>query len=379
MKWQERVVGQKEVLDSFTSSVTNNQMSHAVIIEGTSGYGGLPISLALAELILCEKNERPCGECKPCRQVQSLIHPDLHIAFPVLAKEGTVRKNVTSKDFLSEWREIILDKPYTSYNDWIRSIARTSANGDINVKECTDIIQQLNMQAYSGDRKVQIIWIADRLGSNGNKLLKLIEEPPAGTYIILIVDQLEFLLQTIISRCRVIRLPGIHPDAISDWLIKKHEVEEEQALQIGHISDGDFGQALAYIHMDQSNLMDLCMKWLSLCRDGDIHTLRQWSTEFSRYNLEEQKAILQFFLKVLRSVIYARVLGPDSIKMSKKDKDRLMAEPVIRMLDESIIEDMSETISEMIYLLERYVSGRMVILDASMRMHQALRKKVHLA
>jgi len=343
------------MLDSFTSSVTNNQLSHAVIIEGTSGYGGLPISLALAELILCQREDRPCGECKPCRQVQSLIHPDLHIAFPVLAKEGAVRKNVTSKDFLPQWREIILDNPYTSYNDWIRSIAKSTANGDINVKECTDIIQQLNMQAYSGDRKVQIIWIADRLGSNGNKLLKLIEEPPEGTYIILVVDQLEFLLQTIISRCRVIRLPGIHADAISDCLIQKYEVDQDQAHQIGYISDGDFVQALGYIHMDQSNLMDLCMRWLS------IHTLRQWSTEFSRYNLEEQKAILQFFLKVLRSVIYARVLGPDAVKLSQKDKERLVADPTVKMLDESVIESMSSIISEMIYLLERYVSGRMVV------------------
>lgn len=376
MRWSDRIVGQQEIIDSFTSSVTNNQLSHAVIIEGVSGYGGLPISLALAELILCVNDDRPCGDCKACRQVQSLIHPDLHIAFPVLAKEGMVRKNVTSKEFLTEWRELILDKPYTSYNDWIRSIAKSTANGDINVKECNDIIQQLNMQAYSGDRKVQIIWIADRLGSNGNKLLKLIEEPPAGTFIILIVDQLEFLLQTIISRCRVIRLPGIHADAISDRLISAHGVEQDQAQQIGHISDGDFSQALAYIHMDQSNLMDLCIRWLSYCRDGDVHTLRQWSTEFSRYNLEEQKAILHFFLKVMRSVIYARILGSDAIKLSAKDKERLLSDPTMKTLDESIIENISSIISEMMYMLERYVSGRMVALDASLRIHQAMRSKV---
>lgn len=351
-------------------------MSHAMIIEGPSGYGGLPISLAISELLLCEEEHRPCGACKSCRQVQSLIHPDLHIAFPVLAKEGAVRKNVTSKDFLSEWRKIILEKPYTSYNDWIRSIAKNTANGDINVKECNDIIQQLNMQAYSGDKKVQIIWIADRLGSNGNKLLKLIEEPPEGTFIILIVDQLELLLQTIISRCRVIRLPGIDAQAIAHRLSGVHDISQDQAHQIGYISDGDFGQALAYIHMDQSNLMDLCLQWLSYCRDGDVHTLRQWSTEFNRYNLEEQKAILQFLLKVLRSVIYAQVIGFDAIKLSTKDKERMISDPIIKSLDPSIIEHISTIISEMIYLLERYVSGRMVALNASLRLHRAMRSGV---
>ena len=128
--------------------------------------------------------------------------------------------------------------------------------------------------------------------------------------------------------------------------------------------------------MDQSNLMDLCIRWLSYCRDGDVHTLRQWSTEFSRYNLEEQKAILHFFLKVMRSVIYARILGSDAIKLSAKDKERLLSDPTMKTLDESIIENISSIISEMMYMLERYVSGRMVALDASLRIHQAMRSKV---
>lgn len=376
MKWSDRVVGQSGLKEAFTSSVTQNNMSHAVIIEGQAGYGGLPLALALAELLLCTDPDPACGQCKSCKQIQSLIHPDLHIAFPVVAKEGIVRKNVTAKEFLPEWRATMLDQPYTTYNDWIRSIAKTSANGDINVKECNDIIQQLNMQAYAGDTKVQIIWIADRLGSNGNKLLKLIEEPPIGTHIILVVDQLDLLLKTITSRCRVIRVPPIHPKDITDALVAAHQMRQEQAEQVGHISDGDYRDAYQLSQMDQSNMMDLCVQWLQYCKQGDVHTLRQWSTEFSRYNLEEQKAILLFVLKVLRSIIYAKIIGPDAVKLSTADKQTLLGNLTLSALDTYEIERMSDIISNMIYLIERYVSSRMVALDTSLRIHRVLHARI---
>ena len=173
--WKDKVIGQRSIIDQLTQQVADDHLSHAIILEGASGYGSLPIAFTLSQRVLCANPQgvNACDSCKQCLQVKGLTHPDLHLAFPVVKKEGTERKNTTSKDFIATWRQQVLDNPYMTYNEWIRSISKTSANGDINVKECNDIIQQLSLQSYGGGQKVQLIWIADELGSNGNKLLNL--------------------------------------------------------------------------------------------------------------------------------------------------------------------------------------------------------------
>lgn len=373
--WRDSIVGQIDTFKALHESISQDTLSHAMIIEGKSGYGGLPLVLSLAQHILCNQDgATSCGQCKSCQQVEGLIHPDLHIAYPVVRKEGKERKNITSKDYMTEWRSMILENPYTTYNEWIRSIAKKTANGDINVKECNDIIQQLNMQAFSGARKVQIIWIADRLGSNGNKLLKLIEEPPEGTFIFLICDNIDTILKTITSRCRVINMPRVDEVAMSTALITQ-DLEEEQAKQISFISDGDFAQALTYAQLEQNNLMELCLQWMKLCEDFDLQGLRQWSTEFGRYNSEEQKVILNYFLKVLQSVIYYQMIGPDAVKLSASDKTMLGRNQALLSLSVDEIHLISQKVSRMITMIQRYVTSRMVMFDASLSIGTLLKKR----
>ncbi len=373
--WRDSIVGQAEIVSALHESITQDTLSHAMIIEGSSGYGGLPLVLSLAQHILCSQDgATSCGQCKSCQQVEGLIHPDLHIGYPVVRKEGKERKNITSKDYMTEWRSMILENPYTTYNEWIRSIAKKTANGDINVKECNDIIQQLNMQAFSGAYKVQIIWIADRLGSNGNKLLKLIEEPPEGTFIFLICDNIDTILKTITSRCRVINMPRVDEASMSAALITQ-DVEEDQAKQISFISDGDFAQALTYAQLEQNNLMELCLQWMKLCADFDLQGLRQWSTEFGKYNSEEQKVILNYFLKILQSVIYHQMIGPDAVKLSASDKAMLLRNQSLLSLTVDEIDLISQKVSRMITMIQRYVTSRMVMFDASLSIGTLLKKR----
>ncbi len=375
--WENHIIGQAKTMSSLVNSIESDTLSHALIIEGPSGYGGLPVALAVAQNLLCSADgQKPCGACKSCQQVDNLIHPDLHFAFPVVGKESGKRMNITSKDFVSNWRSAILDNPYITYNEWIRLIAKNTSNGDINVKECNEIIQQLNMQAFSGDKKVQIIWIADRLGSNGNKLLKLIEEPPEGTFIILICDDLSTILQTVTSRCRTIRLPRIEEQDISSALVKYQSLDEDLAQQIAYICDGDFNLALEYAQLDQSNLMDLCIEWLELCQAFDLLRLRQWSTEFSKHNMEEQKAILNYSLKVLQSVLYHQIMGPEGIRLSASDKARLLRSSSVLNLSHEDIDEISKKISRMIMLIERYVTSRMVMFEASMSIGRIFKKSL---
>lgn len=373
--WYNKVVGQQKIKDDLHASISNDTLSHAMIIEGPSGYGGLPLALSIAQTLLCTnvQENKACEACKGCQQVQQLIHPDLHIAYPVVKKDGIERKNTTAKDFMKIWRTQVLENPYVTYNEWLRSIAKTSANGDINVKECNEIIQQLNFQAFSGGKKIQLIWIADKLGGNGNKLLKLIEEPPPETFIILICDNLDLILGTIQSRCRIIRLPRILEEDIASALAVHSGIEDEAGQQIAYICDGDFSLALEYSQLEQNNLMDICLQWMDLCKNGDIAGIRKWSLAFNKFNIEEQKAILNYFLKVLQSVLYYQLFGESYIKLSRVDKQQLLSNSIIQILQPESIDELSKLVAQMISQIERYVNSRMVMFDACLKSGQIFR------
>ena len=231
------------------------------------------------------------------------------------------------------------------------------------------------MQAFSGAQKVQIIWIADRLGSNGNKLLKLIEEPPEGTFIFLICDHIDTILKTITSRFRVINMPRVDEASMTTALSTTQDVEEDQAKQISFISDGDFAQALTYAQLEQNNLMELCLQWMKLCADFDLQGLRQWSIEFGRFNSEEQKVILNYFLKVLQSVIYHQMIGPDAVKLSATDKAMLLRNQSLLSLTVDEIDLISQKVSRMITMIQRYVTSRMVMFDASLSIGTLFKKR----
>ena len=328
--WTDQVVGQTKIKQDLLQSVLSDTLSHAIILEGTEGYGPLPLSLMLSQILFCSNlnAKGACGECKSCQQVRQLIHPDLHLAFPVVKKEGKDRKSTTAKDFITEWRNQVIENPYVSYNEWIRTIAKTTANGDINVKECSEIIQQLNYQSFSGGRKVQIIWMADYLGGNGNKLLKLIEEPPENTFIILIASSLQNVLQTIISRCRTIKVHRIADEPIVSTLVANFNLEESSAQQIAFLASGNFSQALTYVFMEGDDMIELILAWMTDCVQSNYQGIRQWSTQFGRLNSEEQKAILQFFIKLLQSILYYKILGEKYLRLNQSDRQKSHGTPI---------------------------------------------------
>jgi hypothetical protein len=373
--WQEQVIGQSALLEQTLTSVDQGTLSHAIIIEGISGHGGLPVALSLAQRLLCLQPDgiRHCGTCKACIQSAGLIHPDLHIVFPVVKKEGIERKNTTSKDFMTQWREQVLNNAYLSYNEWIRSIVKTSANGDINVTECNQVIQRLSLKSYSGGNQVQLIWIADRLGNNGNKLLKLIEEPPPHTFFILVVESLSQVLMTIQSRCRIYRLPPIDQQSVAQALIQHLSLSQEQADTIAYLSDGDFGLALTHAQLERNDLTDIVIQWFKILRPLDLVQLRKWSSDFGRYNQEEQKAILHMCLKILHAVLHHRIKGYDGMRLSEGDKQLVASEASIEHLQLGHIQQLSSLLSESIYRIERYVHARMVMFDLSLKMAGVLK------
>ncbi len=376
--WKNKIIGQLSVIEHLSQALESDSLSHALILSGESGYGGLPIALTLAQTLLCQSPIRnlACGNCKQCLHIDQLTHPDLHMAFPVVGKDGAVRKNITSKDYISEWRTALVDNPYISISEWVRTISSKKANPDINVTECNTISKQLALKAFSGDRKVQIIWMAQYLGNNANKLLKLIEEPPPGTFIILLCDHRDQLLRTVVSRCRVIDINRIQDEEMEAALIQNYSLDQEQAHQISFLAEGNMSKALDFLQSGSEDLMELSTTWISSCAEHDYSAMRSWSEQFSRYNLEEQRTIAFYTLRLFREILHLNVLGEAHCRLRAQDISSIQKVPAIMKIKSKDIDAIHQQISTLIDGLSRNLLSRMVMFDTCLSIDGILNKRM---
>ena len=187
----EDILGQKEIKKQLQQTIAENRVSHAQLFLGPEGSGALPMALAYATEILCtntNKNKR--ASFLKC---QKLAHPDLHLVFPTNTTT-LVKKNAIYKAFQAEFREAVFENPYLSLNQWLGHLGIGNKQGSINVASSQEIIRDISLKPFESDYKVVIFWMVEKLHpSASNKLLKILEEPPAKTTFILIAENPELL------------------------------------------------------------------------------------------------------------------------------------------------------------------------------------------
>lgn len=247
------VVGQQKLKQRLIQSVKENRISHAQLFVGAEGCGSLALALAYAQYVSCEnkQQEDSCGSCTSCTKYQKLIHPDLHFVYPV-ATTKSVTKDPVSDDFIKEWRECILSNPYLGLARWYEAIGVENKQGIINKFESAEIVRKLNLKTFEADYKVMIIWLPEKMNHvAANKLLKMLEEPPEKTLFLLVAENTSLMLQTILSRCQLIKVPKIDSDSMLKALVAKHNISEPTANSISKIANGNFLVALET--MDEQN------------------------------------------------------------------------------------------------------------------------------
>src|SRR3954464_2966187 len=266
------VIGQLNTKAHLLEMVKQNRLSHALLFLGKEGSGALSIALAFAQYMVCDKIQNrqksaeaalplfglnassqqqtannnqqtdSCGECPSCVKAAKLIHPDVHFSYPVIPKKSGDKP--ISTDYITEWREFVKLYPYGNAFDWLQFIGAENKQGNITAEECNDIIHKLSLKSFESGYKILIMWMPEYLGKEGNKLLKLIEEPPANTLFILVAENDDQLLPTILSRCQLIKIPSPSSDAIKEALMQKAGAASEIATQIAGIAEGNYREAL---------------------------------------------------------------------------------------------------------------------------------------
>ncbi len=368
------VVGQRAAKEGLVKMWQSDHFPHALLLAGPEGTGGLSLGLALAQYIFCEnkKENDSCGECPSCNRVARLEHADLHISFPTIPpKAGT---KAMSKYFIQDFREFVSQSPYGTTYDWLQFINAENKQGNITAEECREIIDALNLKSYEGGKKVQIIWRPEYLGKEGNILLKLIEEPPADTIMILIAESSEDILPTILSRTQLVRLAPINAQDIADGLESRSMAESKKALQIGHIANGSFTEALRLVRHAENDLFPEVRQLFNIIFTHNGLAITKFADEWSKSGREQQKNFLHYVIQLLEQAIRARYIPGGAIALPKEEAE--FAQKLANMnIGHEALAGMVETITDTIYYIERNAHSKTQLHAMCIRMQYIIRNK----
>jgi DNA polymerase-3 subunit delta' len=314
------VVGHNELKKRLINEVNQNRISHAQLFLGKMGFGGLPLALAFIQYLFCKdrKTEDSCGVCDNCRRIGSAQHPDVHFTFPVVQAIGKLSNN-----FLPQWREQLIENPYFDIHDWVRQIDDKERKPIIGAEESLEIIKKMNLKSFEGGYKVYVIWMAEEMNAfSGNKLLKIIEEPPPNSLFILLSENIEMVLPTILSRTQTIKISRISNDEIIAFLTSKKGVSSTEAIGLATRAEGNLIKASALCEAldHQNNHRESFINLMRCCYKKDVLSMMDWSDEMSNKGKEPIKLFLLYSLEMCRQSILKNYVGEHLNNVSKDEK-----------------------------------------------------------
>lgn len=367
------VVGQHKIITQLQNFVAKEKVPHALMLETKEGRGGLLLAIALANLLQCTdiQDGDACGQCTNCQKSKQLIHPDIHFAFPVIKADGKKRLDSFSNDFLNQWREIVIDNPYFSYQSWLEKIGAEKTAANINVKECNEIIKKLSLKAFSGKMKVLIMWLPEFLGKEGNRLLKLIEEPTDDTVIIFVTHNGSKILNTIHSRCQILRIPLIEDSSMVTYLEENHEIKGEELSNVLQLAEGNLVRAIEMADGIDSNLSEEVISWLLRNYEFKIEEIANWIDNFARETKEYQKQFFRFTNYISRSVLKRQLFVENSVETSAPGGVNF--EKLVKILTLEKVEVLQQIADESIDEIDRNISVKIMMMAASLKVSKLLR------
>lgn len=347
------IIGQEVIANSLTEIIDSGRVSHAQLFLGGTSSGSLALAIAYAQYLNCGNRQHfhnhehgvlradSCGTCPSCLKYQQLSHSDLHFYFPTASIQSVTKPQ--SSLFQSEFRDFL-----NSFNQrgtleqWYDFVGLENKQGMIRELDADDIVRSLSLKSYEGDYKVVIIWMAEKINDvAANKILKNLEEPDPRTLIILVAEQSEKLLSTVISRTQLVKIPSVRSSlAISP------EVEQRFAS--------------SYV------------VWMRQLFKLNMLSLSTWVDEISALNREQQKQFLTYSLQAIRECFLRNNAGmPQSMDFGD---DKFNAS-FPSMITERNIERLDKAFNNAIFAIERNAYSKITFMELSFSISKALKKR----
>jgi len=368
MLFQE-VIGQNAIKEQLIQSVIENRVSHAQLFLGPEGSGSFALALAYAQYISCTERTATdsCGNCSSCRKYNKLIHPDLHFSYPFF-RGGEKEDSMAD---LGEWRELVLGNPYFDLDEWRLRLDAQNKQPNINKAECLNILHRLSLKAFESEYKTMIIWLPEYLKNEGNRLLKTLEEPASKTLIILVAQNQDQILNTIISRTQLVKIPALKNEDIVRYLIDNKDISETQASRIAYLSDGNMQAALNLLKEDDHDDFRNFSNWMRMTFADKGAQIIDFVDQLSKLGRENQKNMLRYGVQMIRecimlmsgaeSLVHLPSIELDFVKNFSKQLDLAKCEALVNELEKAH------------YHIERNANPKILFLDVSLQFVKILK------
>ena len=392
----ENIIGQKETKYQLLQMVQHNRLSHALLFLGKEGSGALSLAMAFAQYIVCEKIngkktvnkngalfgeeesstlhpavfDDSCGVCSACIKANKLVHPDIHYSYPVITKKAG--QPSISTDFITEWREFFSLHSYGNVYDWLQFIHAENKQGNITAEECNDINRKISLKSFESEYKILIIWMPEYLTKNGNKLLKLIEEPPPNTLFILVAENEGLVLPTILSRTQLVKIPLLSNIEIEVALELQYGVKIEKAQQIATLSEGNYREAMQLLQHVEDDWQAILREWLNMLVKKNLAGQVKWIDEISKQGRENQKQFLKYFTHLLEQAIRLKSI-PSLININETANNE--QDFALRLNKLCSIPQQEAIINELdkaSYYVERNANGKMLFHALSIKLYHII-------
>lgn len=366
------VIGQDKIKQRLVQLSKGDRLPHALMLCGPAGSGKLSLALAFASYLLCEGNKdggEACGSCPQCAMLRKWEHPDLHFSFPVIRPAGTSSEHkMSSDDFIQEWREMLCKSTYITMDNWLTAMDAANQQALMGVGESDVLIRKLSLKSSQGGYKISVIWLPERMnGECANKLLKLLEEPPAQTLFLMICEDPEQLLDTIRSRAQRIDVKRIDTSAVEEALQRLRGIEPAMAHRLARVAHGSWTKAIGELDANSENrqFLDMFIMLMRLAYMRNIKDLKKWSEAVASYGREKQRRMLVYFARMVRENFVYNFRVSELTYMTEEEET--FAKKFSPFINERNIVEISELIHLSIRDIGQNANAKMVFFDFALR------------
>jgi len=294
---------QARVWERLSQIRISKQVGSAYLFSGPTGCGKESLAIRFAQLLNCKTfSEKPCDTCPSCQRFHQLQHEKLKLIFPL----PTVRKKKDDGSSISSTigkgdMELVTEAIAKKAEDHFYKI-KIPKSSRILIQSIRELRKTLYLKSAPSGRKIVLIFDAHLLsvgiGEAANALLKILEEPPENTTLILVTDHVELLLPTILSRCQRVGIPRLNDIFIRDWLQMKMVKDSEIQLLAG-LSQGNIHQARFLISQPIGDLLKLVNGLVKMISNDNPDHWRKFTQTYSRL-ARQDSATLSFHFMMLK-------------------------------------------------------------------------------
>jgi DNA polymerase-3 subunit delta' len=369
------IPGHQSLKQNLVKNVTEGRISHAQLFSGPEGAGALPLAIAFAQFIACTQrtSEDSCGICPSCLKMKKLIHPDLHFSLPV-NQEGST-DSLHTKPFLSAWREAFISNPWLGLDDWVNKLDIGNKQPFISAFEAHELIKSLTFTPVESEYRFLLMWLPEKMRQEGaNRLLKTIEEPPEKTLIILVTQDYDGLLKTILSRTQLVKINRLSVNEASLVLHRITGLDEARCRLAAEITEGNVVQGRWLLqHGDEAEAqLDLFRTWMQSCYGFMIPELLRITDLFAKESREWQKSFFAYALYIIRQTM---LMNHEAGLSHVTPSEHAFIDKFRRFFHSGNYGVIASYIDDAVYHTERNAHSKILFFDLSLLIADVFRKE----